>query len=209
MPEYLPVLIVGAIIGVFTVIFLVAFLLEKDKKKSMGFERNMDDREVIRRLLQYARPYRGQFVLVFFIMAVSVVYDVVSPRLVGSIEEMVKDNFALSQLYGRVAIYASILIVSLICTYAQAMLLQKVGQKILSQIRMDVFTDMPGMQLYSSNFFGEQLGKGGRRMGRRGSVALETQLWPDAMNHWGFPSPVLRRGEKLHSLTSYRFSVNK
>ena len=36
-----------------------------------------------------------------------------------------------------------------------------------------------------------------------------TQLWPDAMNHWGFPSPVLRRGEKLHSLTSYRFSVNK
>ena len=145
MPEYLPVLIVGAIIGVFTVIFLVAFLLEKDKKKSMGFERNMDDREVIRRLLQYARPYRGQFVLVFFIMAVSVVYDVVSPRLVGSIEEMVKDNFALSQLYGRVAIYASILIVSLICTYAQAMLLQKVGQKILSQIRMDVFTHIESL----------------------------------------------------------------
>ena len=82
-------------------------------------------------------------------------------------------------------------------------------ESAVTGIRMDVFTDMPGMQLYSSNFFGEQLGKGGRRMGRRGSVALETQLWPDAMNHWGFPSPVLRRGEKLHSLTSYRFSVNK
>ena len=31
MPEYLPVLIVGAVIGVFAVVFLTAFLLEKDK----------------------------------------------------------------------------------------------------------------------------------------------------------------------------------
>ncbi len=76
-------------------------------------------------------------------------------------------------------------------------------------IRMEVFTDMPGMQFYSSNNFGAQTGKGGRPMGNRGSVALETQLWPDAMNHWSFPSPVLRRGEKLHSVTSYRFFVNK
>lgn len=76
-------------------------------------------------------------------------------------------------------------------------------------IRMDVFTDMPGMQLYSANFLGAQIGKGGRPMGDRGSVALETQLWPDAMNHWGFPSPVLRKGERLHSMTSYRFCINK
>ena len=76
-------------------------------------------------------------------------------------------------------------------------------------IRMDVFTDLPGVQFYSSNFLGEQRGKGGVPMHTRGAVCLETQLWPDAMNHWSFPSPVLRRGEKLHSVTSYRFSVNK
>lgn len=145
MPEYLPVLIVGAIIGVFSIIFLVAFLLEKDKKKSMGWERNMDDREIIRRLLRYAMPYRGQFLLVFIVMLFSIGYDVLSPLLIGRIEEMIKDDFPLSRLYTYVAIYAGILIVSLVSTYAQAMLLQKVGQKILSQMRMDVFTHIESL----------------------------------------------------------------
>ncbi len=140
MPEYLPVLIVGAVIGVFAVVFLTAFLLEKDKKTSMGFERHMADGEIIRRLLRYAKPYRSQFVLVFFVMLFSIVYDVASPLLIGKIEELIKGSFPLSKLFSYVAVYAGILVVSLICTYAQAMLLQKVGQKILSQIRMDTFT---------------------------------------------------------------------
>ena len=145
MPEYLPVLIVGAIIGVFTIIFLLAFFLEKDKKKSMGWERNMNDREIARRLLRYAIPYKGQFVLVFVVMLFSIGYDVLSPLLIGKIEEMIKHSFPLSELFTYVAIYAGILVVSLISTYAQAMLLQRVGQKILSQIRMDVFTHIESL----------------------------------------------------------------
>lgn len=76
-------------------------------------------------------------------------------------------------------------------------------------IRMQVVTDLPGMQLYTANFLGSQPGKGGRQMHDRCAVALETQLWPDAMNHWGFPSPVLRKGERLHSTTCYEFTVTK
>ena len=112
MPEYLPVLIVGAIIGVFTVVFLVAFLLEKDKKKSMGWERNVSDREIITRLLRYAKPYKGQFLLVFLVMLFSIVYDVASPLLIGRIEELVKDSFPLSTLFTYVGIYAGILPIS-------------------------------------------------------------------------------------------------
>lgn len=145
MREFLPILIVGAIIGVFAVVFLVAFLLEKDRKKSMGWERNMGDREIIRRLLRYARPYRGQFLLVFLVMLVSIAYDVLSPLLIGRIEELVKDSFELSRLFSYVAVYAGILVVSLVSTYVQAMLLQKVGQKILSQMRMDVFTHIESL----------------------------------------------------------------
>ena len=145
MCEYLPVLIVGAIIGVFAVGFLVAFLLQKDKKKSMGWERNMSDGEIIRRLLRYAKPYKGQFALVFLVMLFSIAYDVLSPLLIGRIEELIKDDFPLSKLFSYVAVYAGILVVSLICTYAQAMLLQKVGQKILSQIRMDTFTHIESL----------------------------------------------------------------
>ena len=145
MDEYLPILIVGAIIGVFSVIFLTAFLLEKDKKKTMGWERSMKDGEIVRRLLRYTRPYRGQFALVFVIMLVSIVYDVVSPLLIGRIEELIKEDFELSRLFTYVAVYAGILVVSLISTYAQAMLLQKVGQKILSQMRMDIFTHIESL----------------------------------------------------------------
>ena len=140
MREFLPILIVGAIIGVFTVIFLVAYALEKNKKETMGFERNMDDGEIVRRLLAYARPYWKQFALTLTVMLFSIVYDVLSPLLVGKLIGLVQEDFELKELYVMVAVYGSILVVSLVCTYVQAMLLQKTGQKILSQIRLDVFT---------------------------------------------------------------------
>ena len=140
MREFLPILIVGAIIGVFTVFFLVAYALEKNKKETMGFERNMDDGEIVRRLLAYARPYWKQFALTLTVMLFSIVYDVLSPLLVGKLIGMVQGDFELKELYVMVAVYGSILVVSLVCTYTQAMLLQKTGQKILSQIRLDVFT---------------------------------------------------------------------
>ena len=140
MREYLPILIVGGIIGTFTLIFVIAYSMVQNKKEAMGFERNMADSEIIRRLLAYARPYWKQFVLTGLVMLFSVVYDVVSPLLVGRIVGMVQEDFVLRELFAMVAVYATILVVSLLCTYAQAMLLQKTGQKILSQIRLDVFT---------------------------------------------------------------------
>ena len=140
MREYLPLLIVGAIIGTFTLIFVVAYSMVKNKKEAMGFDRNMADSEIIRRLLAYAKPYWKQFVLTLVVMMFSVVYDVCSPLLVGKIVGMVQEDFVLRELFAMVAVYATILVVSLVCTYTQAMLLQKTGQKILSQIRLDVFT---------------------------------------------------------------------
>lgn len=76
-----------------------------------------------------------------------------------------------------------------------------------SGICMSVETDLPGVQLYTSNGLTEQRGKGGRIMGPHGAVCLETQLFPNAMNCWGFPSPVLRAGTHLFSETAYIFSV--
>ena len=145
MHEYLPILIVGAIIGAFAVFFVAAYAMEKNKKESMGFERHMDDREIVKRLMRYAAPYKKQFALVFLVMLVSIAYDIVSPLLVGHIEETVKGQFELSYLFSVVAVYAGILIVSLICTYTQAMILQKTGQKILSAIRQDVFTHIESL----------------------------------------------------------------
>ena len=82
-------------------------------------------------------------------------------------------------------------------------------ESAVSGIRMDTWTDLPGVQLYSGNFLGDQRGKGGRMFHSRSALCLETQLYPNAMNCWGFPSPVLRAGQRLHTTTRYAFSVVK
>ena len=141
MPEYLPVLIVGAIIGAFTIVFLLASAaLKKSKEQFENNERNMPDKEIIGRLLRYAKPYWKSFVAVFLVMVFSIIYDLVSPLIISHIQDTIKEDFKLRYLFTQVGIYAGILVVSLICTYLQAMILQKTGQKILSQIRLDVFT---------------------------------------------------------------------
>ena len=139
MREMLPILIVGSIIGTFTAIFLVAYLLERRKKDEREYERHMSDREITARLLRYAKPYWKRFVAVLFIMLASIVYDLVSPLLIGHIIDVVGGEFELNYLFTIVAVYAGILVVSLICTYAQAMILQTTGQKILSSLREDMF----------------------------------------------------------------------
>ncbi|MBO4913878.1 MAG: galactose mutarotase [Oscillospiraceae bacterium] len=75
-----------------------------------------------------------------------------------------------------------------------------------SGIVMTVDTDMPAMQLYTANGLSPQTGKAGGRMETRGAVCLETQLHPNALRCYGFPSPVLRAGTKLHSETVYSFA---
>ena len=145
MNEYLPLLIVGAIIGVFTAFFIMAYALEKNRKETMGFDRHMADGEIIRRLLRYARPYWKSFVAALLVMLLSVVYDLVSPLIISDITGLIKTDFQLNQLFVRVAVYAGILIVSLVCTYLQAMILQKTGQKILSTIRQDTFSHIESL----------------------------------------------------------------
>ncbi len=146
MYEYYPLLVVGAIISVIAIIFIVAYATMKDKKQAIGFDRNMKDSEIIRRLLRYARPYVWRFVAVGVIMLFSIAYDIISPILLGSIEELVKEEgFELSRLYISLGVYAGILIVSLVCTYLQAIILQTTGQRMLSKIREDVFTHIESL----------------------------------------------------------------
>ena len=106
MGEFLPILIVGGIIGFFTLILTGAFFILRRKKEEFeDRERNMSDREIIARLMQYAKPYQKRFVLVFFIMLFSIVYDLLSPLLIGRIQDLIKDSFELPQLYALVAVY--------------------------------------------------------------------------------------------------------
>ncbi len=138
--EYYPLWIIGSIIGLISAIFILAYALIKDKKKALGFERNMKDGELLKRLIVYAKPYWLNFVIVGFIMILSISYDILSPFLIGKIQGVVKDSFEIPALVKYLIAYGVILIVSLLGTYFQAIILQKTGQKIISHLREDLFT---------------------------------------------------------------------
>lgn len=76
-----------------------------------------------------------------------------------------------------------------------------------SGIRMTCFTDQPGMQLYVANQPIEVIGKNGTQYACHTSVCLETQHFPDAINHDNFPSIVLTPDEPFRSKTLYHFST--
>ncbi len=139
MREFYPIIVVASLVAALAVIFILAYAFMKDKKEAIGFDRHMKDGEIIRRLFAYAKPYKAQFAIVLLVMVFSIAYDVISPALIGKVEEMIKDDFALRELFTYVIIYACLLVVSMICSYVQAVVLQKTGQKILSGIREDLF----------------------------------------------------------------------
>ena len=140
-----PLLLVGAVIGVVTALLVLACALVKDKKETMDFERTMNDGEILRRLAGYAKPYWAKFVVVLFLMLFSIAYDIISPLIVGALEELVSGEFELPRLFAGVAVYAGVLAFSMASTYFQAVILQRVGQRIISDLREDLFTHIESL----------------------------------------------------------------
>ena len=140
MREFYPLVFVGAILGTFTVFFTFLIIFAKKRKMTLPANRKMSDREIIKRIMKYAKPHTPAFIAAGAAMLFSIAYDVISPMLIGRVEEMVKEKFELPSLFYTLAVFAGILIVSLVCTYVQALILAKTGQKILSKIREDVFS---------------------------------------------------------------------
>ncbi len=74
---------------------------------------------------------------------------------------------------------------------------------------METFSDMPGVQLFTSNHAGRSKGKDGELIKPHTAFCLETQFYPDSPNHPEFPFSFLKPGETFRSKTVYRFSVKK
>ena len=74
-----------------------------------------------------------------------------------------------------------------------------------------VATDQPCLQFYSGNFLDDTLAGGlnGARYPRHSAFCLEAQKHPDAINHPGLPSIVVRPGETYTQKTVYRLGVRK
>lgn len=74
---------------------------------------------------------------------------------------------------------------------------------------LELFTTQPGVQFYTGNFLdGSVKGSDGVPFNKNTGFCLETQHFPDSPNQPKFPSTLLKPGEKYHTVTKYRVSVN-
>lgn len=72
---------------------------------------------------------------------------------------------------------------------------------------MTVQTSQPAVQLYTGNGLHGQQGKGGKTYPRYGAVCLETQHYPDSVNHPEFPTTILRPGQVYHHAAVFAFGA--
>ena len=73
---------------------------------------------------------------------------------------------------------------------------------------MEVYTQMPGLQIYTGNFLsGKSRGKDDCYYDKRDGVCFETQFFPDSVNNMAFESPVVQAGVPFDFVTIYKFSV--
>ncbi len=76
-----------------------------------------------------------------------------------------------------------------------------------SGISLEVYTNEPGIQVYSGNFLdGTAKGKKGITYNQRAAICLETQHYPDSPNKPDWPSVILEPGQKYNSRCIYKFT---
>ena len=74
--------------------------------------------------------------------------------------------------------------------------------------KLEISTTEPGIQLYTSNWFdGSLIGKSGKPYLKHCAFALETQHYPDSVNHDNFPGVILHPGESFASVTKWKFTT--
>lgn len=77
-----------------------------------------------------------------------------------------------------------------------------------TKINMEIFSDLPGVQLYTGNFLDGSLNsKKDLKYINRSGFCLETQFYPNSPNNQNFPSTKLEPGKKFYSKTSFKFSI--
>ncbi|CAK9155694.1 unnamed protein product [Ilex paraguariensis] len=74
--------------------------------------------------------------------------------------------------------------------------------------KMELWSNQPGVQFYTSNMLKDTKGKGGYVYSKYGAFCLETQGFPDSVNHPNFPSQIVNPGETYKHVMVYRFTAD-
>ncbi|XP_035215774.1 galactose mutarotase-like [Stegodyphus dumicola] len=125
----------------------------------------------------------------------STAFDLRKPRRIGSILNLLENgldhNFCINGNVNSMRKVASI-------------------SHVTSGRLMEVFSTQPGVQIYTANYLPEDaslIGKHKKCYKKHGAVCLETQNFPDAINHVNFPKAILDVGEVYKHVTKFVFTL--
>ena len=105
--------------------------------------RRMKDRDIIKRLLEYAVPYKWNFVLTFVLMFIGIGLQLIQPFLFGQAFAIFEQSdFEYSQLFNLLLIYAGTTVLAGFVIYNQQIIIQKAGQSIIYDIRERTFNHL-------------------------------------------------------------------
>ena len=115
-------------------------------------KRSMSDTEIIKRLLNYVKPFIKPIVIAFFLVIMVVILDLLGPLFVKEvIDELGKETISYVKIIIIVIIYLLALFVGAFIAYKQTILLQVTGQKIIYNIRQDIFNHIERLSISQYN----------------------------------------------------------
>lgn len=113
---------------------------ETDYEKSI-------DRNILMRLINYAKPYVKWFLMVLILVLVITVCELYRPILVGDTIDNIIGEGNFNGVKKTALIYFFVLILSFVCNFLQTWILQLTGQKIIYTIRQEVFEHVHNLSL--------------------------------------------------------------
>ncbi len=138
------------------VITLVVKIIQKNKKESKLENaengRKMSDKEIFKRLISYIIPYKKTFIIAFIIMIIMVGFNLIIPLgLNYAIIILSKEAIVFRHVIYLVLAGAVIILASAVLSYYETMILQKVGQKIIYEIRTETFFHIEKLSIAQIN----------------------------------------------------------
>ena len=106
----------------------------------------MKDIDILKRLLKYAKPYWKNFAFVILLVAFTIASDIALPLILGDVADVLgQEGFDYFAVLKDAIIYFVVLVLSLVCTFVMAVILQKTGQRIISTMRQQLFVQIENL----------------------------------------------------------------
>ncbi len=114
--------------------------------------RTYSDMTIIKRLLVYVKPYIKELIIATILVIAVVILDLLGPLFIAeTLDALGEDPIVFQKIIVIVVVYLVVLVAGAFIAYRQTMILQTTGQKIIHNIRKDIFEHIEALSIETFN----------------------------------------------------------